>query len=154
MTKHIIPVAFIRIVLQKQLTHPSVIPSESRSSLMWLNGIFVPPVTNKLFWLHPNRLWLHRLLFQTAETHQMGQWMVKKNNVNWYNTLSEIICADISHMWLQWMTCIFFPVTSSSLYVIMVKALKTQSVEPVMVMILSGQEPSEMLTRALLCGVS
>ncbi|TNN49403.1 hypothetical protein EYF80_040415 [Liparis tanakae] len=35
--------------------------------------------------------------------------------------------------------------------VIMVKALKTQSVEPVMVMILSGQEPSEMLTRALLC---
>lgn len=43
-------------------------------------------------------------------------------------------------------------VTSSSLYVIMVKALKTQSVEPVMVMILSGQEPSEMLTRALLCG--
>lgn len=34
----------------------------------------------------------------------------------------------------------------------MVKALKTQSVEPVMVMILSGQEPSEMLTRALLCG--
>lgn len=44
--------------------------------------------------------------------------------------------------------------TSSSLYVIMVKALKTQSVEPVMVMILSGQEPSEMLTRALLCGGS
>lgn len=43
-------------------------------------------------------------------------------------------------------------VTSSSLCVIMVKALKTQSVEPVMVMILSGQEPSEMLTRALLCG--
>lgn len=36
----------------------------------------------------------------------------------------------------------------------MVKALKTQSVEPVMVMILSGQEPSEMLTRALLCGGS
>lgn len=34
----------------------------------------------------------------------------------------------------------------------MVNALKTQSVEPVMVMILSGQEPSEMLTRALLCG--
>lgn len=33
----------------------------------------------------------------------------------------------------------------------MVKALKTQSVEPVMVMILSGQEPSEMFTRALLC---
>lgn len=43
-------------------------------------------------------------------------------------------------------------VTSSSLCVIMVNALKTQSVEPVMVMILSGQEPSEMLTRALLCG--
>lgn len=43
-------------------------------------------------------------------------------------------------------------VTSSSLWVIMVNALKTQSVEPVMVMILSGQEPSEMLTRALLCG--
>lgn len=41
--------------------------------------------------------------------------------------------------------------TSSSLYVIMVKALKTLSVEPVMVMILSGQEPSEMLTRAQLC---
>ncbi|KAG7228187.1 hypothetical protein INR49_013350 [Caranx melampygus] len=39
----------------------------------------------------------------------------------------------------------------SSLYVIMVKALKTLSVEPVMVMILSGQDPSEMLTRALLC---
>lgn len=34
----------------------------------------------------------------------------------------------------------------------MVKALNTLSVEPVMVMILSGQEPSEMLTRALLCG--
>lgn len=34
----------------------------------------------------------------------------------------------------------------------MVKALKTLSVEPVMVMILSGQEPSEMLTRAQLCG--
>ena len=42
-------------------------------------------------------------------------------------------------------------ITSSSLYVIMVKALNTLSVEPVMVMILSGQEPSEMLTRALLC---
>lgn len=41
--------------------------------------------------------------------------------------------------------------TSSNLYVIIVKALKTLSVEPVMVMILSGQEPSEMLTRALLC---
>lgn len=41
--------------------------------------------------------------------------------------------------------------TSSSLIVIMVKALKTHSVDPVMVMILSGHEPSEMLIRALLC---
>lgn len=48
--------------------------------------------------------------------------------------------------------CMCARVTSSSLCVIMVNALKTQSVEPVMVMILSGQEPSEMLTRALLCG--
>lgn len=38
--------------------------------------------------------------------------------------------------------------TSSSLKVIMVKALNTQSVGPEMVMILSGQEPSEMLIRA------
>lgn len=42
--------------------------------------------------------------------------------------------------------------TSSSLNVIMVKALNTQSVCPVMVMILSGQDPSEMLILALLCG--
>lgn len=49
--------------------------------------------------------------------------------------------------------CIFCNFTSSSLYVIIVKALKTQSVEPVIVMILSGHVPSEMLTRALLCGV-
>lgn len=33
----------------------------------------------------------------------------------------------------------------------MMNALKTQSVEPVMVMILSGHDPSEMFTRALLC---
>lgn len=41
--------------------------------------------------------------------------------------------------------------TSSSLIVIMVKALNTHSVDPVIVMIRSGHEPSEILIRALLC---
>lgn len=45
----------------------------------------------------------------------------------------------------------FLGLTSSSLIVIIVKALNTHSVAPVMVMILSGHEPSEMLIRALLC---
>lgn len=45
----------------------------------------------------------------------------------------------------------FLVLTSSSLIVIIVKALNTHSVAPVMVMILSGHEPSEMLIRALLC---
>lgn len=45
----------------------------------------------------------------------------------------------------------FVVLTSSSLIVIIVKALNTHSVAPVMVMILSGHEPSEMLIRALLC---
>lgn len=40
--------------------------------------------------------------------------------------------------------------TSSSLKAIMETALKTASVEPVMVVILSGQDPSEMVIRAVL----
>lgn len=41
--------------------------------------------------------------------------------------------------------------TSSSLKAIMETAWKTAAVEPVMVVIRSGQEPSEMVIRALLC---
>lgn len=41
--------------------------------------------------------------------------------------------------------------TSSNLYAIMAKALNMASVGPVMVTILSGQFPSEIFMRALLC---
>lgn len=44
------------------------------------------------------------------------------------------------------------PQTSSSLKAIMETAWKTAAVDPVMVVMRSGQEPSEMVIRALLCG--
>lgn len=44
------------------------------------------------------------------------------------------------------------PRTSSSLKAIMETAWKTAAVDPVMVVMRSGQEPSEMVIRALLCG--
>lgn len=43
------------------------------------------------------------------------------------------------------------PQTSSSLKAIMETAWKTAAVDPVMVVMRSGQEPSEMVIRALLC---
>lgn len=61
--------------------------------------------------------------------------------------------TDVALSMLLKCKCVCSVCTSSSLKVIMVKARNTQSVGPVMVMILSGQEPSEMLILAPLCWV-